>query len=341
MRTSERTIPDVVGDVYETIRREFVSDNPQVSGILGRVFSTPGKGARPLFMEMIARRNGGGWESVRKAATAVEAVHIASLLHDDVVDGSKMRRGKATLHTRYSDKISILFGDYVFMKAIMIADSIGNPDAVQVIHDAVRRMIEGEIRDSLSIGPLESGSPDYRHPKLCNAQLGDPSKQNPGCLEDAYYSIIGDKTASLFAAAGEAGIILSGGGPRERSLARDLGEAVGMAFQIIDDTLDFQGDAALMGKPTFMDLCGGFPTLPVIHALHGYDSDEVKRMLVGDTGSADSLLAVVREHGGIEYARERARGFIQKGREILEYFGDGDSDDEFGRFFEMIVGRRA
>jgi octaprenyl-diphosphate synthase len=314
MRILKNTSPDVVGDVYEAIREEFVTGNPALNGILGRVFSTPGKGARPLFMEMIARKNGGGWGSIRKAATAVEAVHIASLLHDDVVDGSKMRRGETTLHTRYSDKISILFGDYVFMKAIMIAHSIGNSEVVQVIQDAVRRMIEGEIRDSLSIGLLE---------------------------EDAYYSIIRDKTASLFAAAGEAGIILTGGGSRERSWARDIGEAIGMAFQIIDDTLDFQGDASVMGKPALMNLRGGFPTLPIIHALRGCDEDEVKRMLPCGEGSADRLLAVVRERGGLEYAQERAHGFIRKGRELLEYFGDGDSDGEFSRFFDMIVARRA
>lgn len=314
MRALKCTVPDVVGDVYEAIRGGFVSDNPMLNVILEQIFSTPGKGARPLFMEMIARKNGGGWEPVRKAAMVVEAIHIASLLHDDVVDGSKMRRGETTLHTRYSDKVSVLFGDYVFMKALMIAHSIEDSEVVRVIQNAVERMTEGEIRDSLRIGPLD---------------------------EDGYYKIIGDKTASLFAAAGEAGIILTGGGKGEREWARELGEAVGMAFQIIDDTLDFKGDAAVMGKPALMDLRGGFPTLPVIHALRGCDSDEVKRMLDGSERSEDRLLAVVRERGGLEYAHERAQEFLRRGREILGYFGDGDSGAEFDRFFEMIVGRRA
>lgn len=282
--------------------------------VLDRVFAQPGKGARPVFMDMVARRNGGSWDVVRESAVIVEAVHIASLLHDDVVDGSLLRRGAATVNARYSNKVSVLLGDYLFLKAIMLAQNAGHPDIVGVIHRAVQRMIGGEVRDSLDSAPAD---------------------------EDAYLSTIGDKTASLFAAAGEIGIILTGGGPRERSCGRELGEAVGMAFQIIDDVLDWHGDSSRMGKPTFMDFKGGCATLPVIHALRGLDPVEAGRMLICGEEPEGGLVERVRTRGGIEYARGRAEKYIVEGRDTLGCFGDKSTDEEFERFFAMIIDRDA
>ncbi len=314
MEPCTSTSSDIVADVYNEIGRRFVSGDSRMDRVLDRVFSVPGKGTRPLFMDMVARRNGGSWETVRESAMIVEAVHVASLLHDDVVDGSLVRRGASTVNARYSNKVSVLLGDYLFLKAVMLAQTAGHPDIVGVIHKAVQRMISGEIRDSLDPVPAD---------------------------EAAYLTTIGDKTASLFAAAGEIGIILTGGGPRERAGGRNLGEAVGMAFQIIDDVLDWHGDSSRMGKPTFVDFREGCATLPVIHALRGLDPDEAGRMMNRGEAPEGGLIERVRARGGIEYARERAKWYIGEGRDALGFFGNNGTDEEFERFFDMIIDRDA
>lgn len=314
MQSYEDTVSDTGNEVYRAIREEFASQDPVIDRILGEVLACRGKGVRPLFMSRVARLNGGGWESVARAAMVVEAIHLASLFHDDVVDGSRLRRGTATLNARYTDKVSVLFGDYIFMRALAIAETLGNAEAVTVIHDAVRRMVEGEIRESVSAGAID---------------------------EDAYFAIIGNKTASLFAAAGEIAIILTGGGRRERTLARELGESIGMAFQIIDDSLDYRGDTEEMGKQRFMDMRSGCLTLPLIHSLRGYDAEAVNRVISGAGDSIESVLALVREKGGIEYARERASGYLGRCREILRRFSGGNADPEWNAFFEMMLDRQS
>ncbi len=303
----------IVEDVYRAIREEFRSDIPLVNGIMEQVLAIRGKGVRPLFMHQIAVLAGGSWEPVRRGAMVIEAIHIASLLHDDVVDGSELRRGTATLNSRYSDKVSVLCGDYMFMKALRLAGTLGNPETVGVVQESVTRMVEGEIADSLCTGWID---------------------------EETYLSIIRNKTASLFAAAGEMGILLTGGSGRDRERARELGECAGMAFQIVDDALDYRGDAGLMGKPTCMDAKSGCMTLPLIHALREMDSASVEVLLDGSNGSTARLLDSVRGNGGVEYALGRAEEYARRGRELLLGWPDGESRKVFDRFFVSLLDRR-
>lgn len=314
MQTYDDIVIDTACEVYQTIRTEFASSDPVIDRILGEVLTIRGKGVRPCFMSRVARLTGGDWESVARSAMVIEAIHLASLFHDDVVDGSRLRRGKATLNARYSDKVSVLFGDYIFMRALAFAETLGSPEAVTVIHEAVRRMVEGEIRESICPGAVD---------------------------EDAYLAIIGNKTASLFAAAGEAAILLNGGGTRERNLARELGECIGMAFQIIDDTLDYLGDSEEMGKQRFMDIRAGCLTLPLIHSLRGYDTEEVDRILSGAGDSTETVLTLVREKGGIEYARERAFEYLRRCREILWCFPSENIDADWDVFFGIMFDRQS
>ncbi|MHB9030728.1 MAG: polyprenyl synthetase family protein, partial [Candidatus Latescibacterota bacterium] len=212
-----------------------------------------------------------------------------------------------------SDKVSVLLGDFILLKALSITHSLGNPEVVPVIQRAVERMVEGEISDS-----------------LCSEIID----------EDAYFTVIGNKTASLFAAAGEVGVILSGGGLEDRLRARELGECVGMAFQIIDDALDYHGNADVMGKPTFMDIHTGCLTLPLIHALRDRHPSHTEDMLSDSAHSAERLLSAVQESGGIEYALGRAEEYVRKAGEILDTWDTAGSHAEFDLFFETLLDRR-
>jgi octaprenyl-diphosphate synthase len=310
---SEKAASSIVDDVYRLIHEEFQSGDPLVNGIMGKALAIRGKGMRPLFMYRVACLYGHPWESVRRAAMAIEAIHIASLLHDDVVDGSKLRRGSATLNSRYSDKISVLMGDYILLKALAVTHSLGNSETAPVIQRALERMVEGEISDSLCSGIIN---------------------------ENEYLGVIGNKTASLFAAAGEVVIILSGGGMEDRTRARDLGEYVGMAFQIVDDALDYHGDANVMGKPTFMDIQTGCLTLPLIHALRKGHPAETEDILNGSSLCAERLLSVVQESGGIEYALGQAEEYLRRAGEILDTWVTAGSRTVFDRFFETLLDRR-
>lgn len=312
MNIYEEALPDILTDVYHDLQTEYGSSNPVLNSILEDIFNRRGKGVRPLFMALIARLGGGEWESLRKTATAVEAIHIASILHDDVIDSSKLRRGAATLNAMYSNKVSVLFGDYMFLKAIKSAESNENTEVMPILMGALERMVEGEIRESLNSGSID---------------------------EETYLSIIRDKTASLFAASGELGIILLGGSERERIWARELGECVGMAFQIKDDILDYRGDSRIMGKPNFMDIRTGCFTLPLIYSLRDYDSSDVKNILSDGEHDDEVLFSVVKNNGGIDYASRRACWYIDRSREIVARFEKPGLDDDFDQFFALVLDR--
>lgn len=299
----------VVGEVYEQMRSGFVSSDPGVNAILDRIFERPGKGIRPVFMLLISELVHGSWEDLRDSAVIIEAIHIASLIHDDLVDGSPMRRGDATLHTLYSNKTSVLYGDYIFVNALRRSSLLPDQRAVPIIHEAINRMVEGEIGDSL------------------DGRIMD---------EDTYLNVVSNKTGALFAAAGGLTILAAGGGDRELAWACELGEAVGIAFQISDDLLDFDGDADEMGKPRYMDILSGQYTLPVIHALAGRNRHEVDNLIGEDTAT---LIHTVRSNGGIEYAYSVAQRYLDCARGIVARFEHPAGQEKFERFLNGIMQR--
>jgi octaprenyl-diphosphate synthase len=312
MNINEEVLPGILSDVYEDLRKEYISGNPTVDVILEDIFSRRGKGARPLLIALTGSLVGGKWSALRKIAGVIEAVHIASLLHDDVVDDSSMRRGAATLNSLYSNKVSVLFGDFMYMKAMKAAETIDNDEVIPILQDTFERMVEGEICDSLNSGLID---------------------------EKTYLSIISDKTASLFAVSGEFGVLLCGGGARERAWAHEIGECIGMAFQIMDDILDYRGDANIMGKSGMMDIKTGCMTLPLIYSLRGYDSNEARDILFKGKNDSATLLPIVSKNGGMEYSFMQAIWYIDRCRELVDRFEKPALKDDFEQFFSMVLNR--
>jgi geranylgeranyl pyrophosphate synthase len=154
--------------------------------------------------------------------------------------------------------------------------------------------------------------------------------------ENAYLSMIGSKTGALFSAAGELAILAAGGGDLERAWAAELGEIIGIAFQISDDLLDFDGNTDIMGKPRYMDILSGQYTLPVIHALRGWNRSEVTN-IIGD--NIASLIDTVRKNGGIDYAYSTVERFLDRARGIVARFENPAGQEQFERFLAGIPGR--
>ena len=304
----------IVDDVNRSLRESLKNNDPLTDKILNHILEKQGKCVRPGFMALVAELVDGTWETVRNAAVAVEAIHLASLLHDDVVDGSELRRGAVTLNMRHSDKMAVLFGDHIVLCAFMMAMEFGKTEVVSLIVRTVRDMIGGEIQ-----GLFDGNLPD----------------------EKKYLATVEKKTSSLFSGAGEIAILLAGGGDREREWVDELGGYVGLAFQIVDDALDYTGDRVSMGKPTLRDFIAGNMTLPLIYSLREMTGEEKKRFLDDDRLSPEELRSFVQAQGGIDYAFKSARKYTDRAKSVVARFENDAAAKKFDDFFDMLLGRCA
>jgi octaprenyl-diphosphate synthase len=221
------------------------------------------------------------------ASLAIELIHTATLLHDDVVDAADVRRGKPTVNAQWTNLISVLMGDYLFAKAFRIMVAAGSMDLIQAISEATERVSVGELRQIEETG-------------------------NYSLSEEEYLEIIADKTASLFNVSCETGPILARRRPVERERLADFGEKIGTAFQIADDLLDFVGDPEVTGKDRGNDVLTGKVTLPLIYSLRKVNEKsgkEIVRYLSSDSRDEEifeKICAFVHENGGVDYAYRRA-----------------------------------
>lgn len=273
-------------------------DSPLISSIARHLLRTKGKRIRPAFLFLSSRAAGNFTESSVDTSLSIELIHTATLLHDDVVDESEMRRGLNTVNAQWTNLISVLMGDYLFAKAFRIMVESASVDLMKAISLATERVSVGELRQIEETG-------------------------NYDLSEEEYLSIIADKTASLFAISCEAGPILNRRNHSDRQRFATFGEKVGTAFQIADDLLDFVGEAEVTGKEPGNDVLTGKITLPLIYSLK--KTGRVgSREIIGhlkNNGGRDSFELVfdfVRENGGIEYAYRRADELSQQGLEAID-----------------------
>jgi octaprenyl-diphosphate synthase len=256
---------------------------------------------RPVLVLLSARSCGSDSISPIKLAAVIEFIHTATLLHDDVVDMSSMRRGRPTANEHWNNPSSVLVGDFIYSRAFQVLVDLGNIDIMRIIADTTNRIAEGEVLQLLN-------------------------KHNTASTEDDYLKVIRSKTAILFEAAAHCGAILAGASADHCNALKKAGMHIGMAFQLIDDVLDYVGDSKVMGKNIGDDLSEGKPTLPLIHAMQNSsatDSDLVKSSLEqGGLQQLDEIIRIVQSSGALEYTRSLARQEIEGALQALSCLPD-------------------
>lgn len=288
-------ITDQLQEFEAELKAVLESDSPLIRRITEHLYGGSGKRIRPALIFLASgRRN----RSSLFAALAVELIHTATLLHDDVVDESVTRRGIETVNHKWNNLVSVLMGDYFFAKAFGMLVKADSPGLMETFAKATERVSLGELNQAFYTGDFD-------------------------IEEEMYLRIIADKTASLFACSAEAGAICSRHNGDVRRRLRSYGENLGLAFQITDDVLDLIGETKKTGKSLGSDIREGWVTLPLIEALkndNGNSKERFRRILGGDVRKVDiaEVVEFVQEFGGIEYAEQKARLYVERAVEILE-----------------------
>lgn len=276
-------------------------DYPILATILQDIMRGGGKRLRPALVFLTAGMAPSDPVAVAKVAAAVEMTHTATLVHDDLVDNSLLRRGNPTVNAIWHGGVVVLVGDYIFAKAAEMASDTGVSEIAKIFGQTLATIAEGELRQAFT-------ARSWQH------------------TEDEYYRRIYAKTASLFAAASELGAILSGFAGDDRVRLRRYGHDLGMAFQIVDDILDFVGNESELGKPVASDLRQGVVTLPAIYYMQEHPEDAAFRSLTQGGEATTEIVAAaaqaIRASGAIERSYDKARSFVAGAKEALAPFAD-------------------
>ena len=290
-----------MAEVDRLIRRRLGSDVMLVNQVAEHIVSGGGKRLRPMLVLLAAEAAGYRGTQHFQAAAVIEFIHTATLLHDDLVDESDLRRGRRTANAVFGNAASVLVGDYLYSRAFQLMVELERMRIMQVMADTTNQIAEGEVLQLMHIG-------------------------NPDTDEAAYLRVIERKTAVLFAAACRVGAILADAPKVVEDALADYGMALGMAFQIADDVLDYVSDADTMGKNVGDDLAEGKPTLPLIHALQHADAESAQTIRrVIETGGLDSLdrvIVAIRDSGAIDYSVARAQGYADAAHRALNALPD-------------------
>jgi len=271
--------------VNAVIRRNLHSEVSLVNQIAEYIISAGGKRLRPVLVLLVANAYGYQGKAHHELAAVVEFIHTATLLHDDVVDESSLRRGRATANALFGNAASVLVGDFLHSRSFQMMVRLDNMRVMQILSDATNVLAEGEVLQLLNM-------------------------HDPDVSQERYLQVIGSKTAKLFEAAAELGALIAGANDDQIAAAGEYGRSLGTAFQLIDDVLDYAGDASEIGKNVGDDLREGKPTMPLIYLMeHGTpEQRDLVRTCIeqGDEEHFDSVLAAITTSGALDYTRRQA-----------------------------------
>ena len=278
--------------VDQAILAQLNSDVVLINQLGHYIISGGGKRIRPLIAVLVANAVGYQGREHITCAAFIEFIHTATLLHDDVVDESDMRRGRETANARFGNAASVLVGDFIYTRAFQMMTSLRSLDVLQVMSDATNVIAEGEVQQLMNIN-------------------------DPDTTEANYMQVIYSKTARLFEAASQCSAIVSGAEQATVIAMRDYGRYLGTAFQLVDDILDYSANAEQLGKNIGDDLAEGKPTLPLLHAMRSGNPQQAALIREaieqgGKREALDEILAIMAEHKSLDYTMERAKQEAQK-----------------------------
>jgi octaprenyl-diphosphate synthase len=326
----EKSSP-ALSQIFESIRvdldsvdREFgrqVQSQVELIPKIGRYIQTSGgKRMRPAVLLMTSRLSGYQGDRAVLYAAVVEFIHTATLVHDDIIDDSDLRRGRLAVHSRWGNDITVLLGDYLYIKSMALALTYDTLDIVRLLCDVTLRMIEGEL---------------FQLTKNGDADI----------TEDQHFDIIRRKTAYLFGGCAQIGGLLGKVSKEREQALQEYGFNLGIAFQLVDDLLDFTGDAGALGKPIGADLREGKMTLPLIHLLQ--QDDEAGGRIVRDIMASrstteeqwDELLGILSQHRSIDYAYRRASEYAERAKKPLSAFPPSSERDALFALPDYVLSR--
>ncbi|PSU47914.1 octaprenyl diphosphate synthase [Photobacterium frigidiphilum] len=312
------TANDMAG-VDAKIQAQLNSDVALINQLGFYIVSGGGKRLRPMLVVLAARALGYQGDKHITAAAFVEFIHTATLLHDDVVDESDMRRGKDTANAAFGNAASVLVGDYIYTRSFQMMTSLRSLKILDVMSEATNVIAEGEVQQLMN----------------CN---------DPNTTEDNYMQVIYSKTARLFEAATQISAIITESSTEVEVALQDYGRYLGTAFQLIDDVLDYVADGKEMGKNVGDDLSEGKPTLPLLHAMHNGNEAQsaMIREAIEKSNGMDKLndiLAAMREAGSLDYTQQRAEEEAEKAIAALVPIAESDYKEALIQLAHLAVKR--
>ena len=315
---------DLVRSDLDQVEREIgleeIASVDAVTYIGQYLQSGGGKRLRPMLVLLCGKMFGGSNPALIRMAAVVEMIHTATLVHDDVIDMAKTRRGRPSINVVWGNHTSVLAGDWLYMQAFQVALRERNFTMLDVLIELTQRMVEGELLQLERIGKI-------------------------GVTEADYMELIDRKTASLFSACARLGAIANGAAEAAESRLGEYAWNLGIAFQLVDDILDFTSREKILGKPVGNDLREGKVTLPLVYALETASADE--RRLV-ETVLADGnydqvpfakILQILHRHNGIERAQQRAQEFTEKSRAIIAEFPESSFQRALAAVTDLVTDR--
>lgn len=320
MEAALALIGEDLKNVELQFKKDLQSDVPLIRKVGEYVLSSGGKRIRPALLLLSAKLSGYCGDRHVPLASVIEFIHTATLLHDDVVDNANLRRGLASANTLWGNEASVLVGDFLFSKSFSLMVADGDLAILKVLSAATTIIAEGEVLQLVSTSDMD-------------------------LTEERYIDVVKCKTAILLSAACEAGAILGKASPEREAALRDFGLGLGIAFQLMDDTLDYVASQEQFGKSIGHDLEEGKITLPLIHMLRNctpVERKQIEEIIEKDTledDDFDTAIGLVHRYGGIEYTIERARQYILEAKALLDTFPPSHEKDALLDLSDYVVTR--